>query len=106
MRVPEIKPSGEDSLQVSGDLVMEYAGRLKSQGESLIRSLAGKTIRIDLSQVTQASSAGVSLLLCWLRSARQVGSELQITNMPEDMYDIARVSSLDKVLPISSLETQ
>jgi phospholipid transport system transporter-binding protein len=55
---------------------------------------------IDLSQVVRSDSAGLALLVECLRQARQVGKTVRFFNIPAQMLAIARVSSLDQVLPL------
>lgn len=53
---------------------------------------------VDLSQVTQSDSAGLALLIACIRYAKKKNRELHFLNMPEQMHEIARVSSLDDIL--------
>ncbi len=55
---------------------------------------------IDLSQVERSDSAGLALLVECLRQAHQSGKTLRFFNIPAQMLAIARVSSLDQVLPL------
>ena len=55
---------------------------------------------VDLSQVERSDSAGLALLVECLRQAHQSGKTLRFFNIPAQMLAIARVSSLDQVLPL------
>ncbi len=55
---------------------------------------------LDLGGVRRADSAGLALLVEWLRAARRAGRELRLRAMPEQMRAIARVSGLDRILPL------
>ena len=61
---------------------------------------AGDEIRLDLSAVSRADSAGLALLIEWLRYARQTNKTVHYLNMPTQMLEIARTSSLDEILPL------
>lgn len=54
---------------------------------------------IDLGGVTRADSAGLALLLEWLRTAGEAGEELVYRDLPEQLAAIARVSNLAELLP-------
>lgn len=99
MSQAEIKQVDQQTLAVIGDLVLENAPAMKAKGEQLLSSMDSNVI-IDLAGVAQSGSAGVSVLLCWMRAAKSNKKELRFRNMPEKMFDIARVSSLDEFLPL------
>lgn len=58
------------------------------------------SLEIDLGRVQRADSAGVALLVECLREAHQTGKDIRFFNIPAQMLAIARVSSLDQVLPL------
>jgi len=55
---------------------------------------------VDLEGVVRADSAGLALLVEWMRAARRAGRPLRYRAIPPQMLAIARVSSLDQVLPL------
>jgi phospholipid transport system transporter-binding protein len=55
---------------------------------------------IDLREVQRADSAGLALLVECVRAARQTGKSIRFFNMPAQMLAIARVSSLEQILPL------
>jgi phospholipid transport system transporter-binding protein len=58
-------------------------------------------IRVDLKGVTRADSAGLALLLEWLRKAERAGCSISFVNVPEQLMSIARVCGLEEILPLS-----
>jgi phospholipid transport system transporter-binding protein len=58
-------------------------------------------IRVDLKGVNRADSAGLALLLEWLRRAERHGCEISFVNVPEQLMSIARVCGLEGILPLS-----
>jgi phospholipid transport system transporter-binding protein len=88
------------------------AGRLKLVGELSFRSvpelldtapaMIGEVpeITVDLADVQRSDSAGVALLVEWMRAVRRQGRSITYLNIPSQMLAIARVSSLDSVLPL------
>ncbi|VAW88795.1 hypothetical protein MNBD_GAMMA16-1069 [hydrothermal vent metagenome] len=64
---------------------------------------AYSVISIDLAGVSRADSAGLALLLAWVKIARSQSAELSLENFPNQLLAIARVGGVDDLLPISSL---
>ncbi len=95
----EISKTDDQTMTLSGVVDVDNAMALKSEGEELLRSLKGDIV-IDLKGVEHSSSVGVSVLLCWLRAAKAAGNNLVFRAMPAKMFDVARVSGLDDVLPL------
>lgn len=58
----------------------------------------GHHFEVDLSGVKRADSAGLALLIEWLRSAERAGSSVSFVNMPAQMQSIARICGLDDIL--------
>ncbi len=58
-------------------------------------------VAVDLREVERSDSAGVALLVAWMRSARQAQRDIRFLNMPSQMLNIARVSGLDAILPLA-----
>lgn len=57
-------------------------------------------VAVDLSGVGRVDSAGVALLLEWVREARAHGRALVFRGMPAQLLAIARVSGVDTILPL------
>ena len=57
-------------------------------------------IDIDLAKVGRSTSVGLSLLLCCARKAKAEGKTFTFLNMPNALFEMARVSGLDDVLPL------
>lgn len=54
----------------------------------------------DLDQVNKTDSAGLALLLDWMKRAKKSGQSIGFKKIPKQMLDIAHVSGLDDILPI------
>lgn len=94
-----IHTDGSGRLQVSGELSLRTVPHLLAPARELIDSR--ERVDIDLGGVSHADSAGVALLVEWMREARQAGKEIRFLNIPRQMLAIARVSSLDGILPLA-----
>jgi len=97
--IAEIVSQEGNSFALSGQLESASTNGVRVEGEAIIAS-AEDTVCFDLSGVERCNSAGISLLLCWMRAARQHSKTILFKNMPAKMFDMARVSGLDEVLPI------
>ena len=53
---------------------------------------------IDLSRVTRTDSAGLALLIEWLRRAREANRPLRFTGMPPQVETLVRVNGLQDTL--------
>lgn len=56
---------------------------------------------LDLENVTRSDSAGLALLIEWMRFARSLNKPISYINMPSQMLAIARACSLDNILPLA-----
>jgi len=73
-------------------------GVLQHSGASM-RGL--DSIRVDLKGVTRADSAGLALLVEWLRESERAGLPIRFVNVPVQLLSIARVCGLDGILSLS-----
>ncbi len=85
-------------VEIHGDLSFESVPGLWSRCYSLISER--DELEIDLDQVARSDSAGLALLVECLRQAHQSGKAVRFLNIPAQMLAMARVSSLDEVLPL------
>jgi phospholipid transport system transporter-binding protein len=95
-REPRIVSTENGRVEILGDLTFETVGGLRERGAELLRGKGDVTL--DLNAVTRADSAGLALMVEWLRQAKRKDSGLQVVNMPDQMLAIARMSKLDGIL--------
>lgn len=89
----------DSHMAVEGDMLVTDALSLRSQGEALLDSLSSP-VTVDLAKADHVGSAGVSVLLCWMRKAEALGKQLVVVNMPDKMRDVSRVSGLEGLLGV------
>ena len=58
----------------------------------------GTALAVDLAAVSHADSAGLALLLEWLRAARRTESRVMFRHVPAQIGAIARLTALEPVL--------
>lgn len=90
-------------LRVSGDLTLDAVPDYLKQSEALFSELAA--LRIDLSAVTRSDSAGLALLIRWMREAQAMDKTIVFEHMPAQMLAMAEASSLDTILPLQAKPT-
>ncbi len=87
------------TLYVQGELDFDSVADLWKATESLFQ--AEPIHRIDLSGVHRSNSAGVALMVEWLRQARRRQWPLAFVNIPKQMRAIIEVAELETVLPLA-----
>ena len=93
-----INKTGNCSIQLKGVLSFDTIPGLEHEARSMFSDC--EILSVDLSGVTRSDSAGISLLVEWMRSARELDKELRYVNLPSQMLSIVRVCSLEHILPI------
>lgn len=101
MSTPVLTKVSENQYAVSGELNMQTVPAIARTANTFFEGVSGE-VSVDLSAVTRADSAGLALLVDWLRLARRHHYTLQFKNLPEQLMQIARVSELHQILPIQS----
>ncbi|MGA7799783.1 MAG: STAS domain-containing protein [Gammaproteobacteria bacterium] len=91
--------SGEDGrLYLRGEVTFSTVPDIWGRSRALFDT--GAEMVVDLRDVERADSAGLALLVEWMRTARRRQTAVRFVNMPAQMLAIARVSSLDQILPL------
>ena len=86
----------EGVYALCGELTRENVAELWLRG---LEVFAGRPhVDLDLSRVSRCDSAGVAMLVDWLRIARSNGQHLRFRDAPQQMLAIARVAELMPVL--------
>jgi phospholipid transport system transporter-binding protein len=94
----EITAAPDGRLAINGELTFASVPVLWQ--ECCSRFATAAALDIDLSGVQRSDSAGLALLVECIREANQTGKNIRFFNIPAQMLAIARVSSLDQVLPL------
>jgi phospholipid transport system transporter-binding protein len=88
-------------LHVSGELTFATVTPLLRQSHPLFAQ-AGEHITVELGEVARADSAGLALLIEWMRQARAQGRSIHFSHLPEQLLAIANASDLDAILPLTA----
>lgn len=84
-------------ISVSGVLDAVTAPQLLAQSSQHISS-ADATVVVDLAGVKESDSAGLALLLEWLRLARRRRQTVRFENLPEQIVALAKISEVEELL--------
>ena len=91
----------DSELTVSGALTFDSVPSLFEQSAYWLQRISGP-VTVDLRDVHRADSAGLALLVEWLRGARQNNrAEIRFTNVPEQMGSLIRVHGLGGAFGLS-----
>ncbi len=84
------------SRSVSGALTFDSVPALYNDSKGWFA--AGSELVIDLVQVERADSAGLALMVEWLRLARLADCRLRFANIPVQVQTLIRVNGLQDAL--------
>ncbi len=83
-------------FRLSGVLSFDTAASVLKRGDA---AFAGASMNsVDLSGLTHADSAGLSVLLTWVERARRDGRLLKYTALPAQLLKIARLCAVESLL--------
>ena len=88
--------SDGDHARVVGSLHFSTVSALLTAGTEAING--GRAAVIDLAGVTASDSAGLALLIEWLRVAKIAGRTLRFENIPCQLQQLARLSEVEELL--------
>jgi phospholipid transport system transporter-binding protein len=95
-----IEQSG-DSLRVTVPMTIANAGALLKAGRRFLQSTRSGEAVFDLSAVQDTDSSALTLVFAWLRTAREHGSTLRISNPPASMISLASLYTISDFLPLA-----
>ncbi|CAI8859262.1 MULTISPECIES: STAS domain-containing protein [Methylococcus] len=95
-RVFVLREEAPGRYAVRGELTFTTAPAALKETLPLFRTRNG--VAIDLRGVERADSAGIALLIEWVRLARKRGVSLRLENMPAQVENLVRVSGTGVLL--------
>jgi phospholipid transport system transporter-binding protein len=94
-----IDVKAEGGYLIAGALDFENVPRILERATEIFTE-GTASISIDLGGVTRADSAGLALLVEWMRVAHRHHRNIVFRNIPAQMSAIAKVSGLERILPV------
>jgi phospholipid transport system transporter-binding protein len=92
----QLESLGEGRFRVSGVLDAKTVADVLEQSESHFAE--APKIDVDLGGVGDSDSAGLALLIEWLRMARQSGKQVHFANVPAQIEALARISEVEDLI--------
>jgi phospholipid transport system transporter-binding protein len=89
---------GAGRFRVSGVLDASTAGDVLEESEPRFTQAQEPMIEVDLGGVGESDSAGLALLIEWLRMARQAGKKIHFANVPAQIEALARISEVEDLI--------
>lgn len=87
-------------FEINGPLVFSTVAEFIDETPTWLEAAGASGVTIDLKQVSKADSAGLALMVEWLRLAREAKCTLQFVNIPEQLHRLIRISGLENLFPL------
>ena len=88
---------GAGQFRISNDLTTLTAPGLWAQSRKLFPPVRAAVINIDISQVSQADSGGLALLVAWSRWANFQGKKFYLHGESEQLTVLIKNNQLEKL---------
>lgn len=89
--------SSPDKIRVLGSLDFDTVPDLNEQFLELLNGSA--VLTVDMKGVSYSNSAGVSLLIHWMKVTKSKGKTLHVEGIPMQMHRIAQLTGVESFLP-------
>lgn len=89
-----------NGFRVQGCVAFDNVVQLRREGEEWLESLVGvrDSVEIDLSDMKDQDASSFSLLLCWVRCAKQQGFRLHFTNVTQSLQRMRNLFGLTDIV--------
>jgi phospholipid transport system transporter-binding protein len=94
---------GSDRYALQGELTFATVAQALKVTAPLFTGRS--SLRFDLDGIGRVDSAGVALLIEWVRRAREAGIRLLFAHLPARLWAIIRVGGVEKLLPVEGART-
>jgi phospholipid transport system transporter-binding protein len=92
-----------DNIIVQGPITIDNVVSVTQRGAALFDQ---PHCVIDLGKVTEVDSTIISMLLEWLRAARQGGHQLEFVNMPASLASLIQLYDVAELIPVTPRHTE
>ena len=97
----ELALVSDGCFALTGAVNKDTVPELVDSGWASLASQSVGSLVVDLSDVRQADSSALAMLISWVRRARQDGKVLTFDHIPEELMALARVCGMDELLPLA-----
>jgi phospholipid transport system transporter-binding protein len=88
----------ERQVTLTGVLTFASAQRARQLGIDALAAAPAGDVEIDCAGITQADSAGLTVLIDWLAFARRAQRRLRYLQLPAGINALARISEVQELL--------
>jgi len=88
----------DGEFKITGNLDFQTVPAIWQKSNAIFAGCS--SIKIDLSGIDSSNSAGLALLVQWMRYARSRNISISFQHLPIQMQEIARVCGIDHKLPV------
>ena len=92
----ELKKVADGRYSLHGEMSFDNAERILAASEQAFQAI--DALELDLSQVGQADSAGLALLLEWKARAHERAAEIRFVGIPESLLAIAQTAEVSDLI--------
>ncbi|MDO9270694.1 MAG: STAS domain-containing protein [Methylobacter sp.] len=85
---------------IDGDLTFATIDKQTLKSFSFLK--AAKEVTIDLSRVSNTDSAGLALMIEWIKYSRHNRTQIAFKNIPEQLLNLAKLSGFDQTSHFAS----
>ncbi len=89
--------SEDHKIIVQGAVTIDNVVAMTQRGMALFDE---QHLVVDLDQVAEVDSTIISMLLEWLRAARQKDCQLQFINMPANLESLIQLYGIAELIPV------
>ena len=89
---------GEGQFKLSGDMIFKTANALLKT--SCAQFEDQKNLTIDMAGVRSTDTAGLALMIEWVRHTLGTGKQIRFTSVPAQLLALAEISDVQELLPI------
>ena len=94
--------SGEGgAFQISGELSFNTVNALLAESKTTLFGSLSERLDLELAGVSRADSAGLALLIQWMRMAAEQNKAICFHHLPAQLLAIARAGELEPLLPVA-----
>lgn len=95
-----INQTANGHYTVEGELSKVTVPGVWRESKGLLQAATDNLV-FDLQAVTRTDSAGLALILEWMTIARKKNLQIHFRNLPAQLWEIAKVSDLDEIIPLA-----
>lgn len=98
--MPDNIETVDKTMFIKGRLDFNNIPETLTLGKNFILAGTG-ALQINLSGITSSNSATLALLLAWIRACKSINRPVEITNMPNELNQLATITDIKDILHLT-----